>query len=136
MADGAVALTFPYHAGFIHQLKQEIPPYARTYAPQSKTWSVHPAYAARACYLVCHTFGHVFEYGADRSATSPPDPIRRTGGDYAALHLLPSAPPELVESAYRCLSKLCHPDKGGEHDGMLELNEAITRLRERQEATG
>jgi hypothetical protein len=135
LPDGAVALRFPYDAEFISRLKDEIPASARTYDPETKTWTVRPAFAERAVALMRETFAAVVEYGADRTATSPPDPTRRDDPDLAVLHLLPSAPPELIETAYRCLSKLCHPDKGGEHDGMLELNEAITRLRQRLGAT-
>lgn len=135
LPDGAVDLTFPYNAIFISRLKGEIPAYARTYDPDTKTWTVHAAYAARAVALMRQTFVAVTEYGADRSATSPPDPIRRTDPDFAILHLLPSAPPELVESAYKCLVKINHPDRGGDHEAMIALNEAITRLRQRLGAT-
>ncbi len=135
LPDGAVALRFPYDAGFISRLKGEIPAYARTYDPPSKTWTVHAAYADLAVALMHATFVAVTESADDRSATSPPDPIRRDDPDYATLHLLPSAPPELIETAYRCLSKDLHPDRGGDHETMVELNRAITQLRERLGAT-
>jgi hypothetical protein len=134
LPDGAVDLTFPYDAGFIHQLKGEIPHSARTYDPRSKTWTIYPPYVAIAIAMMRQTFVACMEYVEDRSATSPPDPIRRTDPDFAILHLLPSAPPPLVEAAFRCLSKELHPDRGGKHEAMIEINAAIVRIRERRGA--
>ncbi len=135
LPDGGVALRFSYHAGFILLLKGEIPHSARTYDPLSKVWTIYPPYAELAVALMRETFAAVVEYGEDRAATSPPGPIRRDDPDLAVLHLLPSAPPPLVEAAFRCLSKELHPDRGGDHETMVELNEAITRLRQRLGAT-
>jgi hypothetical protein len=135
LRDGSVDLTFPYDAGFISRLKDEIPHSARTYDPATKVWTIYPPYAAYAADLMHAAFAAVVEYGEGRDDTSSTDSIRRDDPDFAILHLLPSAPPELVEAAYRCLAKRCHPDTGGEHAVMLRLNEAVVRLRERQEAT-
>lgn len=49
---------------------------------------------------------------------------------YAVLHLLPTAPPELVTAAYRMLAQLCHPDHGGDTQMMMALNEAVATLRD------
>jgi len=45
------------------------------------------------------------------------------------LHLLPSAPDEVVTVVYRTLARLNHPDCGGEHDAMLALNQAVEQIR-------
>ena len=47
------------------------------------------------------------------------------------LHLLPSAPPELIAGAYRILARLHHPDVGGDAETMNRLNAARDLLRER-----
>lgn len=47
---------------------------------------------------------------------------------YQALHLQPSAPPELIPVVYRTLAKLAHPDAGGCHGDMVGLNRAYERL--------
>lgn len=52
---------------------------------------------------------------------------------YQALHLQPTAPPQLVQAAYRCLAQLHHPDRGGETAAMAAVNEAISVIREHQE---
>ncbi len=130
LPDGGVDLRFSYDAGFISRLKGEIPVYARTYDPETRIWTVRAAYATRACFMMRETFGAVTEYGDDVA-----DRVRRDDPDFAALHLMPSAPPALVEAAFRCLSKELHPDRGGKHEAMIELNEAITRLRQRLGAT-
>jgi hypothetical protein len=132
LPDGAVDLNFPYHAGLVSRLKSEIPAYARTYDPLSKTWTVHASYAARAVALMRASFLVVTEYGDDRSAPPPPQPIRQKDQDFAVLHLLPSAPPALIEAAFRCLSKELHPDRGGQHEAMIQLNETMSALRGRR----
>jgi len=50
---------------------------------------------------------------------------------YAVLHLLPTAPPEVVQAAHRALVKLHHPDRGGDHDRAVALNGAIATIRAR-----
>lgn len=49
---------------------------------------------------------------------------------YGVLHLLPSAPPELVTVAYRTLAQLHHPDRGGDAAVMVRLNQAVAILRD------
>lgn len=48
---------------------------------------------------------------------------------YGRLHLLPSAPLDVAEAAYRALMKRAHPDSGGGHTQAIALNEAIARIR-------
>jgi DnaJ-class molecular chaperone len=50
---------------------------------------------------------------------------------YRELHLLPSAPPVVVTAAYKALSKLAHPDKGGTTRQMQRVNEAYGTLAKR-----
>ncbi len=57
-----------------------------------------------------------------------------TDKDYAVLHLLPSAPPELVKAAYRTLSKLYHPDSSRLPDAderMKNLNRAYEAIKKK-----
>lgn len=48
---------------------------------------------------------------------------------YSVLHLLPSAPIEVVEAAYKALAKLHHPDVGGEVETMQSINSAYREIR-------
>ncbi len=47
---------------------------------------------------------------------------------YQALHLQPTAPPELIPVVYRALAKMAHPDAGGQHADMVGLNRAYECL--------
>ena len=63
---------------------------------------------------------------------SRPDPFDDPlSAPFAVLHLRQSAPRSLVEAAYRCLAREAHPDLNGGngHDAMVELNEAVARIR-------
>jgi len=62
----------------------------------------------------------------DAPRTEPTSPLTQA---YATLHLLPTAPPEVVQAAHRALVKLHHPDAGGEHDAAVAINQAITTIR-------
>ena len=68
--------------------------------------------------------------GEPRARRAPADPPPRRATT-PSCYLLPSAPPELVAAAYRTLSRLCHPDRGGSHERMVGLNAAVERLRDR-----
>jgi len=62
--------------------------------------------------------------------TSPPPPPNvGSGGPYAVLHVTSSAPLAVCEAAYRALSKLAHPDQGGDTTTMQRLNAAIETIR-------
>jgi hypothetical protein len=53
---------------------------------------------------------------------------RRLDAAYAALHLQPTAPDELVASAHRVMARLTHPDIGGSHAQMVEINNAYDAI--------
>ena len=131
--NGSADLRFPYRRELVDALKATVPPAERDYDPATKIWTVSPYYVTVAHGLMSQAFGHVEVFGdSTRQASPPPNPIRSTDRDFAILHLLPSAPPALVEAAFRCLSKELHPDLGGAHEGMVALNRAVGALRARQ----
>ncbi|MCS6806314.1 MAG: J domain-containing protein [Acidobacteriota bacterium] len=49
---------------------------------------------------------------------------------YATLHLLPTAPPELVKAAYHCLARINHPDVGGDTKSMQQINIAYAHIKQ------
>jgi len=55
---------------------------------------------------------------------------------YATLGVLPSAPREVVEAAYRTLAKAAHPDTGGSAERMRVLNAAIASIRKERRWKG
>jgi hypothetical protein len=65
-------------------------------------------------------------YNDGRQQQRPPDPLpewRRI------LHIGMDAPLEVAEAAYRALAREAHPDRGGSHDRMKQLNRAIEQAR-------
>lgn len=55
-------------------------------------------------------------------ATGPVD-------DYAVLYVARNAPKEVIDAAYKALSKLHHPDKGGDPETMKKINAAYDRVK-------
>ena len=47
---------------------------------------------------------------------------------HAVLYLIEGAPPEVVRASYRALSKIHHPDVGGDRIRFEEINEAYKKL--------
>lgn len=54
-------------------------------------------------------------------------PIDKTAA-YQILHLLPSAPDDLIKASYRIMSKIHHPDTGGKKEEMQRVNAAYAKL--------
>jgi len=110
--DGSAAdVTFPFDAFVVAEIKRVVPAWLRTYDPDSKTWMVDGRYV----HLVYHVLAQVFgDVDVEGSRTGPADHARPSSDDpWMILHLRPTAPPELVTAAHKCLAKLNHPDAGG-----------------------
>jgi hypothetical protein len=125
-AAGDVALRFPYNGRLVELLKRKIPSYARQYAPDDKTWTVAAPYAEFAVDLLRR---HFPDPRIERPGTRPDLHPSSAARPFAVLHLLPSAPPDLIEGAYRILARLHHPDVGGDPEAMRALNEARDALK-------
>jgi hypothetical protein len=118
----------------VSTLKEFIHAYSRSYEPATRKWVIdEDAYDQLFQWL---DYAHA-ELGArvewqtpsDRKREEPPPRPRQTPGDpYQTLHLLPSAPAELVKAAYRVMAALHHPDHGGDTDAMQRINDAYRRL--------
>ncbi len=70
------------------------------------------------------------QWHSERPQDAPEAPSASLTSAYGVLHLLPSAPPELVTVAYRTLAQLHHPDRGGDAAAMVRLNQAVAILRD------
>ncbi len=129
---GEAVLTFPFSRELVDALKDEVPGYARSYDPDTKAWSVQSAYVAVARSLVESVYPDVEvidfspNFGRHESRRAAPDASGRTS--YTVLHLRETAPPELIEAAFRCLARLHHPDRGGDVATMQRLNAAHAAL--------
>jgi hypothetical protein len=123
-----------FHAA-IRGLKDMIDPSSRLWQPASKSWRILPdgqLFIKDWLTLCKETFG------AEVSWTSAKKDDRRWNvpkskpevDPFATLHLLPSAPPEVVKAAYKALAMKHHPDRGGSVEEMQRVNvayETITR---------
>lgn len=131
---GEATLSFPYNAALVARLKTEIPAWCRAYAPATKQWTVDPSYAARAIVLLCSVYPDTTVEPPGRRPAPPP--VRRADHAFAIPHLLPSAPPELLDAAYRVLARLCHPDAvGGDGEAMRALNDAYADVKAKAQAS-
>lgn len=134
-ADGlSYRVTFPYDPDVVEGIKDIVPVHSRTYDPDERAWYVAVAYAGRIQRLLEATFLQV-EMGSERVSYTPPPPSApKPQTSYHVLHLQPTAPPELVESAYKCLSRLYHPDAGGDGATMQAINAAVAVIRKGRES--
>jgi DnaJ-domain-containing protein 1 len=117
----------------IEALKDAIPAYDRTYSPASKEWFIHASARAdlemwlddaRAVFNAKVEWQPSKGKERPRTRTTP----RNETTAHAVLHLLPSAPPEVVRAAYKALAMKHHPDHGGDTEAMQKINEAYRRL--------
>lgn len=121
--DGSAEFRVPFDAGWVATVKGIVPPTYRDWDPAAKTWLIDPPYVRTIVDLTERVFG---------SASGPQHPHHSAPSDpFVTLHLLPSAPPELIDGAYRVLARLHHPDVGGTHEQMLALTAAHDALKAR-----
>ncbi len=139
LPNGDALFKFPYDAVFVARLKERLPRHARAWRPEERAWWVASAHVNQVCGWFSEFFpgANFVDAGprrADRAHTPPPPPPRRDD-PHAVLHLLPSAPLELVEAAGRCLSKIYHPDRHPEGERALAtvqmqaINAALDQVR-------
>lgn len=118
--------TIPFHRGLVEAWKEAIPWRSRGYDPDTRAWRFLPGFQEIAIRLLLQHFPDA-ELPSSRYQRTPH--ATPAGTDhFAVLHLLPSAPAQLVDAAYRTLAKLCHPDVGGSDATMRRLTEAHQTL--------
>jgi hypothetical protein len=117
----------------LNALKHEILPPYRRFNPEHRCWSIDlecrtelERWARRMRYELGASV--VFDRKHPPSNQLTTNPL---GDAYATLYLLPTAPPELVKAAYRCLALMHHPDRGGQTETMQQINNAYARLADR-----
>lgn len=129
--DDSWRVTFPFDRDVVESIKHLVPPHSRTYDPDERAWYVAPRYGDSIRKLLHSVFVDVEIDEEETYYSPPPPPSTPRHTEYTVLHLQPTAPKELVESTYKCLSRLYHPDRGGDTEKMTELNEAVSTLRRR-----
>lgn len=133
--DGSVTIRTPYSEAFKDDLKASIPFRHRTWQPEEKLWWVDWHFAKDAEALCKDWFEDVkvILYRRDdeppRSGAGNGAGLGKPVEPWASLNLLPTAPPEQVESSYRTLMKLNHPDAGGDTLTAQKINAAYAALK-------
>ena len=121
----------------IDTLKSAIAPDMRSYNPATREWFVDEDATGRMRRWLEYCRANLYAevewldgeaYANPEAEWTPPKPKPKAGDPYQTLHLLPSAPPEVVKAAYKALATLHHPDKGGETEVMQRINDAYGRL--------
>jgi hypothetical protein len=121
-------LTFPFSRPLVDALKADIPSSLRTYDPASKTWTIAAGCADYAVALLLAYYPNA-EIPVQWKRTPPTVTAPRAGAEhFQTLHLLPTAPVELIEASYRVLAHLHHPDVGGDLRSMQDLNAAYAAI--------
>jgi hypothetical protein len=132
-----------WHA-ILEDLKLSLPYHSqRSYRPTQRVWSVAGRCRGRLMQWADTWFepqNQVWEgddhddddpeeddgWGSYKASATAPTPVTEA---LALLHLLPSAPEELVQAAHRIMAKRCHPDRGGSHEQAVAINRAMDLLR-------
>jgi hypothetical protein len=127
-AHGRVALRFPYSKWLVEHLKLHVPASGREYRPESKTWLVSSSWAGVAVSLARQAFPDI-ETIRDEPARPRLTVVGGRDDDHCVLYVAKDATPEVVDAAYRALSRKLHPDLGGDTAGMQRLNAAYERLK-------
>lgn len=119
----------------IDALKRTVPPSSRSFEPDTKQWFV--AFAAEPqmrAWLGYMTTAHAatIEFAAQDNGDEYErayKPHKANLDPFEVLHLLPSAPPEVVRAAYKALAVKLHPDKPtGDTVAMQRLNAAYSQI--------
>lgn len=120
---------FSYDRGFIEALKASVPSNFRRYLPDPKLWWIADPYFSTVLRLGYIWFDEVIDKTRPESKPEPkPTPAITT--PHSILFLLPTAPEPVVKAAYRALSKMYHPDAGGDAEQMKLINWAYEAIGE------
>jgi hypothetical protein len=113
----------------IEALKNSIPSYHREFDGASRRWIITSESGLYTwLYIVEDDMGAEVIWDHEQQAVHKQ--AAPTNDElFAALHLLPTAPPELIKSAYRILAARTHPDHGGSEFEMKKLNLVYEKLK-------
>jgi hypothetical protein len=122
--DGHV-VAFAYHPAAVGLIKQTVPGYARSWGPHRRVWIVDPAWAhILADTLRC--YGHTV-VGLDA-----PRQTHAGDADWARA-LFRRVGPSRAGPVFRSLSRILHPDAGGDTQLQRELNAAHAEISQRKD---
>ena len=120
-APWAYAIEFDFNQAMVDAIKTKIPSRARSWKPERRQWWFRDDVMDMVLALAMLHSGRYVH--VESLETEPPVQ------SYAALHLLPTAPPEVVSAAYKALAKKVHPDAGGSQERMQAINSAYALIK-------
>lgn len=130
--DGSICVESPYDRTFVDGLKEAIAYGGRQWDGQRKRWLVSALYEPE---LLAYFQRAGVELRDDRAGAAPgavthvppmPADLKEA---FDALFLAYTAPLCVAEAAYRALSKVFHPDRGGAPEDFHAASTAITVVR-------
>lgn len=131
-ADGTAEVAFEFCFSAVDELKARIPYHAREWHPDRKVWTIASGpFIGVAISIMQDIFGANSMYiQDDRAGRRPANGAPTLDTAYRTLHLQPTAPPHLIQAAYKTLSLMHHPDRGGDTAAMQSINSAMDSLRD------
>jgi hypothetical protein len=117
----------------VSELKGIIPFAFRNYDPTKKIWLIRDWRCLDEWISELRSVYTVETEYDDEQPSRPPPPNQSLTSPFATLHLLPTAPPEVVKASYKALARIYHPDAKGSHDKMIQINLAFETLSEGKE---
>lgn len=126
-------LTFDYDPAMVEALKANIPSRSRKWNPDLRQWwfkSDQIDSVERLARMYCGRVEYEQGRRSHQWGASPHTGTSTLADAYQTLYVTPGAPPEVIRAAYRALSKLYHPDVGGDTAMMQKVNEAYGRLQQ------
>jgi len=112
----------PYNKEFVNELKKSITSTKRAYVATDRYWLVAYDQLKFILHLCNERFSDVLLFGF-------PEEITGRDNCFGVLYLLPTAPLNVIKSAYRTLAAMYHPDnqQTGDSEKMIVLNQAYSQ---------
>lgn len=125
--DERLVLKSPYAPTLVQTLKDAIPYTYREWDSSAKVWRIAPEWGDVVTQVLADVGAHVVDR---RPLVAPPvavAPVLQAACTY--LFIVPEAPVEVAEAAFKALAKKHHPDVGGDTAMMQALNDAIATFK-------
>lgn len=112
----------PYDRMALEVIKTVVPPFARRWSPARREWVIDEVYGHRLAAALRRMNCMIVGFDEPTQRRHDPDSAGWARAVFARVGVA-RAP-----LAYRLLSRVCHPDHGGDHQLQIELNAAFAEL--------
>ena len=120
--------TFQYNPEVVEDLKFDLPTYSRSWDPDRRAWRISEDVFDEVKRIFRTYDYYIYNTPKDPPGNHPPPAEPPALPAHRVLHVAADAPPEVIRAAYRAMSKLHHPDTGGDEVRMKEINDAWEKL--------